>query len=209
MIDYENAIPIRVYNGFRFILEHGPYYIVYFSENSEFLKDRPKLSFRQIDFRDIALANTVVVRTHITGKQIQEYRDVKLTSKTPDKISKNKNIIIDSTIYTNKIDKKFSPVTYQNRYGEMIYKNIFELFSFVPNKSFKRIFFYSIDKKTFKKSSYQKNKFFIFLKNIKTKNLFFDDLILCIIDERKVIYRIIIKNQELDYNKFLYYIMNI
>jgi hypothetical protein len=207
MLDFDTALPFRLYKGFRFILADGPYFILYFSENSDFLVDKPRLTFRQLDFRNISLPNTDMPRTHLTGEVIQEYRDNMLIVNTPNRNPTNKNLIIDSTVYINEIDRKYSPKTYQNRYGDMIYKYILRLFKTAPEKS-RKIFFYSVDLKTFK-TTYQKTKFFIFLQSIKNGNIFFDDLILCVMSKNKVVYRILIKDKKIDYEKILYYIRNI
>jgi len=208
MITYNVAIPIREYKGFKFTSDQGgPYYVLYFSENSNFLIDKPRLSFRQLDFRNVALPNTDMPRTHLTGEVIKEYRDNRYMVSTPDRTPKSKNVIIDSTVYISEIDKKYSPTTYQNRYGDMVFKYVYRLFANAP-VGHKKIFFYSIDTKSFK-SPYTKAKFYSFLQAIKKRNIFFDDLILCIISPKKVKYRILFKDKQIDYDKVLYYIRNI
>jgi len=207
MISYNTTIPIREYKGFKFPIEHGPYFIMYFSENSNFLIDKQKLSFRQLDFRNISLPNTNMPRTHLTGEVIQEYRNNKLIVSTPNRIPKTKNTIIDSTVYIGEIDKMYSPKTYQNKYGDMIFRYVYKLFETAPIHS-KKIFFYSVDLKSFK-SVYTSSKFFSFLQAIKKGNIFFDDLVLCTIHDKKVKYRILFKDRKIDYEKVLYYIRNI
>jgi len=207
MLDYSTALPIRVYKGFKFPVDQGPYYIMYFSENSNFLIDKGKLSFRQLDFRNVSLPNTDMPRTHLTGEVIKEYRDELYIVNTPNKTPKNKNSIVDSTVYISEIDKMYSPVTYQNRYGDIIFKYIYRLFKNAP-VGHKKIFFYSVDLKSFK-SAYTTSKFFSFLQAIKRGNIFFDDLVLCKINNKKVTYRILFKDKKVDYDKVLYHIRNI
>jgi len=210
MLDYSNALPIRLYKGFKFPLYDGPYYIMYFSENSNFLIDKGKLSFRQLDFRNVVLPNTDMPRTHLTGEVIKEYRDELYIANTPRNTPINKNSIVDSTVYISEIDKMYSPITYQNRYGDMIFKYVYRLFKNAPI-GHKKIFFYSVDLKSFNSTNttYTKSKFYSFLQAIKKGNIFFDDLVLCIISEKKVKYRILFKDKKIDYDKVLYYIRNI
>ena len=210
MIDYELAKIFIKYDGFRYIYNKGPYYIVYFSETSTFMKDRDKLSFRQLDFQHILLSNTTMPRIHLNGEIIQEYRDVKLTAHTINNKPKNKNILVDPTAYVASIDKRYpTEIGYRNRYGDMIYSFIIKLFQQNENLNAKKIFFYSVDKSVLK-TKYNKNKFFIFLQTIRKNKLFFDDLILCILNgKKKPTYRKLIIDQHVNYEKILYYIRNI
>ena len=209
MISYKNTIPYAIYNGFKFELSDGPYHILYFSENSSYLLDKSSLCFRKLDFRNVSVGSTMIPRVHINGETVNEYRMNEMILHNVKKNQTKKNLIIDSTEYTQKVEKQFSPMTYQNRYGEMIYKYIFNLFMADKiNEKNKKILFYSVDKKKLK-TDFTKNKFFIFLKKIKNREIFYDDLVLTIIHKNKTVYRVLMKDRKLDYERILYYIRNI
>jgi len=208
MIEFSNAIQYIKYRGFRFLNSKGPYYIVYFSENSDFLTDKERLNLFYLDFKNIVVNTTRIPRTYLSGKMIKEYRDEKLIAHKKPKKIKNKNIIYESSIYFKEIDKKYNPSTYRNRYGELIFNDINKIFNQVSNNDFRKIFFYSIRMDRCKKS-YTNRKFFIFLDMIKNQRLIFNDLILCLIYENQTIFKILIKDKEFNYNRILPIIKNL
>jgi len=207
MIDVENTVLWKEYNGLRFMESKGPFSVLYFSENSTFLRDKSYLGLRKQDFRKIYLTNTNVPRTHTTGTKIQNFRENDLIAYDINSSKINQNNIIDSTEYVDKIDMKYKPYTYQNRYGDMIFAHVYGLFSRISNDN-RKIFLYSYIKNS-SKNNYTKNKFFVFLKAIKNNNICYDDLILCKIQNKKATYKFLIKDRIVDYNRILFHIRNL
>ena len=208
MIEFSDAIQYFKYKGFRFLNTRGPYYVVYFSENSDFLTDKKRLNLYYLDFKNIIINTTINPRTYLNGQMIREYRDEKfIAHKNPKKI-KNKNIIYETSLYFKKIDSKFNPTTYRNRYGDMIFTDVQKIFGQVKSKDFRKVFLYSVRMNKCK-HPYQNRKFFTILEIIKKNDLFFDDLVMCLIYDTHTVFKILIKNQDFFYPRLLEAVRNL
>jgi len=206
MIEFSDAKQYLRYPGFRFMNTKGPYYIVYMSESSDFMKDKPRLNLYFLDFKDIIIRNTVFPRTYLTGRMIQEYRESNLIAhKKKKQINKQKNIIYEPNIFFDKIDKEYEEYhTYRNhKNGKLVYNEIRKAFSNI--RGYRKIFLYAVDVDKCKKV-YQNRKIFLFFDDLKNKNIYFDDMIMVLFKNNKTIYKILIKNKEYNYNRIYEYI---
>jgi len=208
MIEFSDAIQYFKYRGFRFLNTRGPYYIVYFSENSDFMTDKPRLNLYYLDFKHIVVNTTTNPRTYLNSKMIKEYRDEKFIALKNPKRIKNKNIIYETSIYFKEIDDKYVPNTYRNRYGDLIFDDVYRIFKQVKTGTFRKVFFYSVRMDKCKKT-YSNRKFFGFIEVLKQKNLFFDDLVLCLIYETHTVFKILIKNREYSFPRIFEYIRHL
>jgi len=207
MIDFSYATQYFKYNGFRFVNTKGPYYIVYLSENSNFLNDKKRLNLFYLDFKDIIINNTSFPRTYLTGKLTETYRKSQLIAhKNYKQINEQKNIIFEPNIFFKKIDKVYNEYhTYRNHYnGTLIYNEILKAFNNI-HKNYRKIFMYAVDVNKCHKD-YNNRKIFLFLDDLKHKKLFFDDFVMVLFENGKTTYKILIKNREYDYNRIFNYI---
>ena len=99
----------------------SPYLIVYFSENSSFIEDYPKLNIRRIDSKIVVVPTTRVPRTFLTPNLMKLFKSYKLRAfSSKMKYPQNRNLFYDLSIYLNAIDTVYKPETYRQRAGFLI-----------------------------------------------------------------------------------------
>lgn len=196
----------RVVDSIRFLNDpNQPFLFFYFSENSNFIDDYPKLNLLRTDFRQVIVPVTKMPVTRLDGDARKLYKLLSLIPiPTNASIPKGRNLIFDSTTYTNKIDDVYKPTTYRQRAGQLIKNFVFTSLTSFPD-NYQKIFVYSIDiTKPF--NTFLNRKFFLFLQDLKNNQLEYDHLILALVDESSVSYRLLVKDKDYDFNRvFNYY----
>ncbi len=185
-----------------------PFLLVYFSENSNFVNDYPKLNLKKIDARIVAVPVTKIPRTRMTAEFRKIYRSLGLVPYTmQQKVPANKNVIVDLSQYTNAIDLVYKPSTYRQRAGFFITNMINQIVNAFPD-NYQKILFYSVD--TSKDlNSFINKKIFPVLRNMKTGEFPFDHMLINYLDSGKARYRLLVKDSEYKFPRVMHYIRTI
>ena len=123
MIQYKSLVQYtRDVNGVRFPQDlNQPHLLVYFSENSSFIADYRKLNIRRPDLRHAVIPVTRMPITRLTPDLRNQYKQLQmLVYNSNMKYPTNKNILYDTTYYTQTVDKIYEPTTYRQRAGALI-----------------------------------------------------------------------------------------
>lgn len=185
-----------------------PYLLVYFSENSNFINDYPKLNLRRLDARVVVTPVTTIPRTRLTADLRKIYRAYGLIPYSmQQKVPSNQNVIIDASQYTNAIDQMYKPTTYRQRAGFFI-TNILNHISREFPDNYQKILFYSVDLSK-NLNAFVNKKIFPILKNIKNEDFPFDHMLINYIDSGASSYRLLIKDNEYKFERVKFYIRNI
>jgi len=210
MIQFKNLRQYtHVVDGIRYPLDvKRPFMLVYFSENSNFLNDYPKLNLRLIDFRLFSLPFTRLPRTRLTPELRKAYMQYKLVPySTQMKIPDGRNFILDLSQYPSVIDAVYKPKNYRQRAGMLIKNFVWSTISEFPT-NYNIIFLYSIDL-TKNINNFIDRKIFIFLKDIKEELFPFNNMILGMLTESGARFRLLIKEREFNFEKIRLYIRNV
>lgn len=199
----------RVVNGLRFPQSlDEPYLLVYFSENSTLLYDYPKLNIRKMDARFVIVPVTKMPVTRLTPELRAGYKKLGLIPYNSNMaFPKNKNLIVDTTAYTNKIDEVYKPTTYRQRAGSLIQNYLFNTFQLFP-PNYKKILIYSTDT-TQQANEFLNKKIFLMLQQMKADTFPFDDMLLATLDNESVKYRLLVKDKEFAFPRVYQYIRKI
>lgn len=185
-----------------------PFLLVYFSENSNFINDYPRLNLRLIDFRLIAVPMTRIPRTRLTPDLRKLYTNFRLLPYSAQmKFPEGRNLILDLSQYPSAIDSTYKPRNYRQRAGVLI-KNFVEssISSFTTN--YNVIFLYSVDL-TKDINQFVDRKIFPFLKDFKDEMLPFNTMILGMLTEGSVRYRLLIKDGQFNFERIKLYIRSV
>ena len=172
-----------------------PYLLVYFSENSNFINDYPKLNLRRIDARLVATPVTTIPRTRLTADFRKMYKALGLVPYSlQQKVPQNQNVIIDLSQYTNAIDMVYKPTTYRQRAGFFITNILRQIAKSFPD-NYQKVLFYSVDL-TKNLNTFVNKKAFPVLKNMKAGDFDFDHMLINYIDGGGSRYRLVVKDNE-------------
>lgn len=203
MIQFNNLRQYtHVVDGIRFPNKPGENFVVtYFSENSNFLDDYPKLNFRVVDIKMNIIPITIIPRTRIQPSDIKSFKKYGIYSYSSTyKISAGKNVFYDITKYLNAIDTTFHPSHYRQRVS-MFIKNIVSK-SFSEFSDFKKVLIYSIDlTKPF--NNFIDRKFFPMMEQLKDGSFEYDHLILCLLTKSGPRYRLLIKDKNFKFQRII------
>ncbi len=182
-----------------------PFILVYFSENSNFINDYPKLNLRKLDAKVVVVPITKIPRTRLTSEFRKMYRDLGLipysiNQKVPD----GKNIILDLSQYTNAIDLTYKPTTYRQRAGFFISNMLDKAVNTYPG-NYQKVLFYSVDV-TKNINNFINRKVFPILKEMKNDNFKFDHMLLNYISQGDSRYRLLVKDGEYKFQRVMHYI---
>ena len=199
----------HVVDGVRFPQDaKEPILLIYFSENSNLINDYNKLNLRRVDFRIVMTPLTTVPRTRLTPDLIKIYRSLKLMPLSlQQKAPPGKNIILDLSQYLNTLDAMYKPTNYRQRSGFLI-KNILLSSANIFPDNYRKVFVYSVDLDLDVKT-FINRKIFPFLKEMKTEDFLFDDMILTTINDNISRYRLLVKEKEFLFARVLHYVKNI
>jgi len=176
-----------------------PYALVYFSENSTFIEDYPKLNLRPVDFRIVLVPWSILPKSSLTKDMRDEYKKLGLLaySSRLKNMPKRRNIIIDISEYIAAIDKYLKPINYRLRAGRYII-SLLKSVAFNWSKDYELVFVYSIDinKPIFKIID---RRVFPIVRNVRDEEFPFKHFILSTIGASSVRYRLLMKNGSFNY----------
>jgi len=207
MIQYKSLVQYtRVVDGVRFSQNlDEPYLLVYFSENSLLVSDYEKLNIRRVDARHVVLPLTKIPITRLTPEIRSAYKQNGLLSYSSNmKYPNNKNLFVDTTFYTATIDKMYKPTTYRQRAGFLIQNLLFKTFQMFPD-NYKKILIYSMDI-TKPANTFINRKIFPIIKQLKAKEIYFDDMLFVTIDESGAKYRQLISEKDYKFSRVVQYL---
>ncbi len=199
----------HVVNGIRFPQNNkNPFALIYFSENSNFINDYPKLNLKRIDTRLVILPTTKIPRTLLTSELRQYYKKLGLLPYAmKQKIPQNQNIIIDLTQYFHAIDQVYKPTTYRQRAGTLIEDVLKQIANFLPT-NYQTVLFYSIDL-TRPINAFINKKLFPIIKSLKKEEFMFDHMLINYIDHETSQQRLLIKDGNYTFQRIIHYIKTI
>lgn len=186
----------HVVDGIRFPQKvTEPFFIVYFSENSSLINDYPKLGIRPIDCKIVIVPLTKIPRTWMhpdTKKLFKTYGLYAFSSqqKTP----VGKNLFFDPSQYLNAIDSTYKATNYRQRAGFLIKNVLQRAFEKYPGE-YQKVLMYSVNISK-GLSPILNRKVFPILQQLKDEDLYFDHMILTLVDETSSRHRLIIKDRE-------------
>ena len=210
MIQYKSLIQYtRVVKGLRFPQHRDtPFLLVYFSENSLLVDDYKKLNIRLLDARHVIVPRTKIPLTILNPDTRKLYKDHGLLAfSSTMTYPKNKNLWYDTTIFTQAIDDIYKPTTYRQRSGYLIQNFLRNIFQQFPD-NYKKILLYSIDI-TNPFNSFANRKSFPLLKQLRSEEVYFDDLVLLILDDEGARYRQLVKDRNYNLSRVLQYFRTI
>jgi DNA-directed RNA polymerase beta subunit len=210
MIEYKSLIQYtRVVDSVRFPQDSDePFLFVYFSENSLFISDYNKLKLRRVDFRHAVIPVTKIPVTRLTPTIRNAYKQIGMLSYSSNmNFPSNKNLIIDTTFFTNTVDQVYKPKTYRQRAGFLNQGLLMKTFQMFPD-NYKKIFVYSIDT-TKSANSFINKKIFPILKQLKSEEIFFDDFLFITLDSSSARYRLLIKDRDYKFPRVLQYLRKV
>jgi DNA-directed RNA polymerase beta subunit len=182
--------------------------MVYFSENSLFAKDYPKLNLRRVDFRHVIVPFTRLPVTRLTPEVRAAYKEYNLRPYSMQmKFPSDKNLIFDTTFYTNTVDKTYKPNTYRQRAGFLIQNILSKSFQSFPD-NYRKILAYAVDKNE-PLNTFVNRKIFPILRQLRSKEIYFDDLLLIVIGDTDARYRLLVKDQDYKFQRVVQYVKTI
>lgn len=199
----------RVVDGIRFPQNsEQPFLLMYFSENSILLEDYMKLNIRRADIRHAVIPITKIPRTKLTLDIQKLFKNIGLLAySTTMSFPKDKNLIYDFSTYLFAIDETYKPVSYRQKAGFLI-KNML-LKSYINfDKKYQKVLLYSVDI-TKSLNTFTNRKIFPILQQMKLGEIYFDHLILAIVDESGIRYRLLVKDKEFNFSRLIQYIKKI
>ncbi len=180
------------------------YMLLYFSENSDFITDYPKLNLRKQDFRNAVIPNTRIPRSLLTPDLRKLYQLHNLIPFSSIQKVPERNFIFDISNYLKLIDDTYEPKHYRQRSGFLISNMLIKSFN-MYDKQYKKILLYSVDRgKDFNK--FINMKIFPVIEHLKNENIYFDDLLFCTINNDKISYRLLMKDGEYNLKRLITFI---
>ena len=185
-----------------------PFLFVYFSENSLFAKDYNRLNLRRLDFRHVILPLTKIPVVRFTNDMKIAYRQLKLFSYSSNmKFPTNRNLVVDTSFFTQQIDIVYKPKTYRQHSGTLIKNLLTKTFQMFPD-NYRKILVYSIDT-TIKTNDFVNKKIYPILDQLKSEEIVFDDMLLVTLDETSPRYRLLISEKSYKFSRVLSYLRKI
>lgn len=200
----------HVVDGVRFPLnQKNPFVLVYFSENSLFFEDYPKLNIRRVDARLVVVPTTKIPRSYLTPDLRKKYLSFNLLGYTDkQKIPHGLNVFVDLTPYVRLVEKMYKPATYRQRAGSLIMSAINNTLASYPD-NYQKILFYAIDT-TKEIRPFINRKIFPLLRDMRDESATpFDALILAYVSSSGVRYRLLVKDKSYKYARILNYMKTI
>jgi len=206
MIQYKSLVQYtRVVDGMRFPQSvDEPFLLVYFSENSLLVSDYNKLKIRKIDARHVIIPLTKIPVVRLTPEIRNAYKQLGILPYSSNmNFPKDKNLLVDTTFFTATVDKVYKPNTYRQRAGFLIKNILFKTFSMFPD-NYKKILIYSVNA-TRPVNNFVDRKIFPLLQQLRANEIFFDDMLLCVVDESAARYRLLISEKDYKFSRVLQY----
>lgn len=186
----------------------NPFALIYFSENSNFILDYPKLNLKTIDCRIVTMPHTKIPKTRLTSDLMKYYKKLKLIPYSiKQKIPKGQNVIVDISQYLRAIDHVYKPTTYRQRPGTLIKNVLKQVANYFP-ENYQTVLFYSVDL-TKPVNAFINKKLFPIIKSLKQDDFLFDHMLLNYVDDESSKYRLLIKDAEYNFQRVVHYIKTI
>lgn len=200
----------QVVDGIRFTIPQSheePYVIVYFSENSSFVEDYPKLNSRVMDLKVTVIPLTKIPRTKLTPELSKTIKSLGLYPIQSNlTIPKRRNLYYDISQYLNAVDDVYTPSNYRQRAGIFVANSINEAFADFPD--YKKVLMYSVDVSK-PLDQFVDRKVFPIIQHIKDGNFSFDHFVLVAITPSGSKYRLLIKDKNFDFGKLITFVRTI
>lgn len=210
MIQYKSLVQYtRVVDGLRFPQNvNEPFLFIYFSENSLFVDDYPKLNLRRQDFRHVVVPLTRIPVNRLTSDMRNAYKQYALRPFSSNmNFPKDKNLIYDLSYYLKAVDDIYKPQTYRQRAGFLIKNLLFKSFSSFP-ANYKKILVYAVDI-TKPTNAFTNRKIFPILKDLRGGEIFYDDMLLVLVGPGSARYRQLISERDYKFTRVLQYVRKI
>ncbi len=185
-----------------------PFLMVYFSENSTFLNDYPRMNLKRIDFRLVVLPTTKIPRTRLTSDLRKLYRNYGLIPyPMQQKVPANKNVIVDVSEYLRAIDRMYKPSTYRQRPGFLMLNAITQSFARFPG-NYQKILLYAVNTKQAMNTFVNRKSFPLVREIKKGEDLPFDHMIMLYMGDAPR-YRLLIKDGDYRFQRVLHYLKTV
>lgn len=210
MIKFQSLVQYtRVVDGIRFLQDtNKPFALFYFSENSNFYNDYPKMKLRRIDARYVIVPITQIPVSRLTPDLRKIYKGFSLLPfQSNQKLPNKSNVIFDTSQYVSLIDSMYKPTTYRQRAGFLLNNFLYKSFSSFPD-NYEKVLIYTVDVNK-PLNSFVNRKIFPILRNMKTDDISFDHMILALVDETSTRYRLLVKERNYKLSRVTQYIRKI
>jgi DNA-directed RNA polymerase beta subunit len=210
MIKFQSLVQYtRVVNGLRFLQDaKNPFALFYFSENSTFYDDYPKMKLRKIDAKYVVVPITRLPVSRLTSDLRKIYKSFGLLPfQSNQRYPVNKNVIFDTSQYVSLVDKMYKPNTYRTRAGFLINNFLYKSFSSFP-ENYQKTLIYTVDV-TKPLNSFVNRKSFPLIRSMKNDEIFFDNLLLVLISESGAKYRLLVKDGDYKFSRVVQYMRRI
>jgi hypothetical protein len=186
----------------------NPYALIYFSENSTFIEDFPKLNLLPQDFRIVVVPFTRIPRSLLTADLRKVYKAYGMQAfTTKQKIPIGRNVVFDISSYIRQIDLRFKPTNYRQRAGFLVNDALRSAFRFFTN-DYEQILLYTVDlTKGF--DTFINRKIFPIVQQMKDEDVFFENMLMNTITQQSSRYRLLVKNGDYNFRRVFQYLRNI
>lgn len=179
-----------------------PYMITYFSENSTLYDDYEKLNLKWIDANIVVTTYTKVPRTTITPimKKLFAKKYKLYLYSIMQRVPQHRNFILDFSTFLQNVDHLYKPTNYRMRSGTLIKTILMSTLGHFNSDSYKKVLIYSIDLNK-PVHPFINQKIYLLWQMLKNETFPFDDLVVCVINNNKVRYRLFVKDGVMDINR--------
>jgi len=186
----------------------NPFLIIYFSENSSFVEDYPKLNLLRVDAKKVIIPKTQIPFSFITPELKSTYKAHGLLAlSSTQALPQGQNIIYDISPYLKTLENSYKLKNYRQRGGFLLKNLIDKIFSGLPN-NYQKVLLYSVDT-TKELNKYIDRKIFPFILEMKDNNIYYDHLIFNTIKGSTSRYRLLIKDRTINFNRVNLFLKNI
>jgi len=196
-------------NGIRYPQSNkNPFLIVYFSENSNLVDDYSKLNMLRVDAKKVIIPKTKIPFSFISPELKKTYKTHGLLATSSNQsIPQGQNLLYDLSPFLKVLDDTYKLKNYRQRGGFLLKNLVDKIFSSFPN-NYQKVFIYSVDA-TKGMNKYIDRKIFPFIIEMKKNNLYYDHLLLNVINGSSSRYRLLIKDRAIKFNRVNLYLKNI
>lgn len=191
----------QIVTGIRFSQDRNePFVLVYFSENSNFVEDYPKLNLRRIDAKKVVVPVTKVPISRMTPELKKLYKTLGLYAYSSNqKVPEKENLIYDLSNYLATIESTYHIKTYRQRAGFLLKNMLLKVFNSFP-QNYQKVLLYSVDT-TKEMRPFIDRRIFPILTQIKNGDFQFDHMILNYVTESSSRYRLLVKDRQSNFNR--------
>jgi len=154
----------------------------------------------------VVIPNTNFPRSRLYPEIQKAFRKYSLKSFQSVNYPPNEPLIFDLSYYLKAIDNSLKPGNYRQRGGLFIKNILLKTFSMFPS-NYTKVFLYSINVNN-EFPEYINRKFYPILEMLKNEEVFFDDLLFCILKD-KPNYRLLVKEREYNLQRIIPYLRSL